>query len=55
MNIMISGALGRMGKELTKAAKASGIEIICGVDAAVQVQSDSFPLVAGTPPLTFTE
>ncbi len=45
MKIIISGALGRMGKELTQAAKASGLEIVCGVDAAVQVQPDSFPMV----------
>jgi 4-hydroxy-tetrahydrodipicolinate reductase len=45
MKIIISGALGRMGRELTQAAKTSGIEIVCGVDAAVQVQPDSFPMV----------
>lgn len=49
MKIIISGALGRMGKELTSAAKASGIEIVCGVDKAVQVQTESFPVVQSYP------
>ncbi len=45
MKIIISGALGRMGKELTQAAKASAIDIVCGVDATLQVQTGDFPLV----------
>ena len=45
MKIIISGALGRMGRELAQAAKTSGINIVCGVDKTVQVQTDSFPMV----------
>lgn len=45
MNIIISGALGRMGQTLAQAAKASGIGIICGVDSALQNQKAEFPLV----------
>jgi 4-hydroxy-tetrahydrodipicolinate reductase len=45
MNIIISGVLGRMGKTLAQAAKASGIEVVCGVDAALTMQTADFPLV----------
>lgn len=45
MNIIISGALGRMGKALADAAGNSGIEVVCGVDAALQNQTAGFPLV----------
>lgn len=45
MRIIISGALGRMGRELADAARASGVEVACGVDAAYQNQTAEFPLV----------
>ncbi|MBN1777205.1 MAG: 4-hydroxy-tetrahydrodipicolinate reductase [Clostridiales bacterium] len=45
MNIIISGALGRMGKTLAEAAKASGTEVVCGVDTALREQTAEFPLV----------
>ncbi len=45
MKIIISGALGRMGRELAEAAKNSGVEVVCGVDAAYQNQTAEFPLV----------
>ena len=45
MKIIISGALGRMGKELAQAAKNTGVAVVCGVDAAVQAQTAEFPLV----------
>ena len=32
MNILISGALGFMGREVAAQAKASGIDVLCGVD-----------------------
>lgn len=34
MNILISGALGYMGREIAAQAKANGIEVIAGVDIA---------------------
>ncbi len=45
MKIIISGALGRMGQTLAQAAKASGIEIVCGVDAAINNQTADYALV----------
>ena len=45
MKIIISGALGRMGRELASAAQSSGVEVVCGVDAAYSDQSAAFPLV----------
>ena len=45
MKIIISGALGRMGQILAQAAKTSGIEIVCGVDAALKNQTANYPLV----------
>lgn len=46
MKIIISGALGRMGKELAEAAKNVGVEVVCGVDSAVQSQTAGFPLLS---------
>lgn len=46
MNIIISGALGRMGRELADAAASSGVTVVCGVDAAVNNQTAAFPLAA---------
>ncbi len=34
MNILISGALGFMGREVARQADAMGIEVLCGVDIA---------------------
>lgn len=34
MNILISGALGYMGREVAAQAKAKGIDVLCGVDIA---------------------
>ncbi|MCH5286212.1 MAG: 4-hydroxy-tetrahydrodipicolinate reductase [Christensenellaceae bacterium] len=34
MNILLSGALGHMGREVARQAETEGIEILCGVDAA---------------------
>ncbi len=46
MRIIISGALGRMGRTLAEIAKASAeIEIVCGVDAMLTDQKADFPLV----------
>jgi len=45
MDIIISGALGRMGKKLAQAAQASGVTVVCGVDTAANVQTAEFPLV----------
>ena len=45
MNIIISGALGRMGKAVAQAANAANVTIACGVDVAAHVQSADFPLV----------
>ncbi|MFH1512983.1 MAG: 4-hydroxy-tetrahydrodipicolinate reductase [Bacillota bacterium] len=45
MKIIISGALGRMGRTLVDAAKSSGVAAVCGVDAAYTEQMAEFPLV----------
>jgi 4-hydroxy-tetrahydrodipicolinate reductase len=45
MKVIISGALGRMGRELADAAQSSGVEVVCGVDAACRDQTAAFPLV----------
>lgn len=34
MNILLSGALGHMGREVARQAEANGLSILCGVDAA---------------------
>ena len=52
MNIIISGALGRMGKELLESANTAGIGVVCGVDAAYQGQPASLPMVASCDELT---
>jgi 4-hydroxy-tetrahydrodipicolinate reductase len=46
MKIIISGALGRMGRELTDAAANSGVTVVCGVDTALKSQTAAFPLVS---------
>lgn len=45
MKIIIGGALGRMGRELAKAATEAGMDIVCGVDVAYTGQAVDFPVV----------
>lgn len=45
MNIIISGALGRMGRELSEAAARIGVTVACGVDALYTTQTAAYPLV----------
>lgn len=45
MKIIIGGALGHMGKELTAAAAAAGVQVACGVDVAWNGQDAGFPMV----------
>lgn len=47
MRLVIGGALGRMGCQVAQAAKAAGIEIVCGVDVAYSGQASDFPIVTG--------
>ena len=45
MDIIIGGALGRMGRELARAASEAGVGIACGVDIAYTGQPMDFPMV----------
>jgi len=47
MRIIIGGALGRMGRELTLAAEAAGVTVACGVDVAYCGQPMPCPMVSG--------
>lgn len=47
MKLIIGGALGRMGREVTQAALAAGMQIACGVDVAWQGQAMDFAMVTG--------
>ena len=47
MRIIIGGALGRMGRELTLAAEAAGVTVACGVDVAYCGQNMPYPMVSG--------
>ena len=47
MNILLGGALGRMGHEVTLAAEAAGERIACGVDVAYNGQPCDYPVVTG--------
>ena len=47
MNILLGGALGRMGREVTLAAQAAGESIVCGVDVAYNGQPCDYPVVTG--------
>ena len=47
MKILLGGALGRMGHEITLAAEAAGVTIAGGVDVAYQGQMSAFPIVNG--------
>jgi 4-hydroxy-tetrahydrodipicolinate reductase len=44
MRVIISGALGRMGKELSEAAQRTGVTVACGVDALYANETASYPL-----------
>ena len=44
MRILLGGALGRMGREVTLAAEAAGIEITGGVDVAYAGQPCAYPV-----------
>ena len=46
MRIIIGGALGRMGREVARAALEAGMDVACGVDIAYQGQPMDFPIVA---------
>ncbi len=45
MNIIIGGAMGRMGRELARAAGEAGVGVACGVDIAYAGQPMDFPMV----------
>ena len=47
MQLIIGGALGRMGRELSLAAEAAGVGIACGVDVAYTGQPVGYPVVTG--------
>ncbi|MBP3646585.1 MAG: 4-hydroxy-tetrahydrodipicolinate reductase [Clostridia bacterium] len=47
MRIIIGGALGRMGRELTLAAEAAGVTVACGVDVAYCGQTMPYAMVSG--------
>ena len=46
MKILLGGALGRMGREVTLAAEAFGAEIAAGVDLAYTGQPSAYPIAA---------
>ena len=45
MKILLGGALGRMGQEVTAAAAEAQVEIVCGVDVAYTGQPSDYPIV----------
>ena len=45
MNMIIGGALGRMGREMATAAAEAGNTVACGVDVAFAGQASDFPVV----------
>ena len=47
MKILLGGALGRMGREVTAAAEAAGAQIMCGVDVAYNGQPCAYPVING--------
>jgi len=47
MQLIIGGALGRMGRELALAAQNAGVTVSCGVDVAYCGQPADFPIVTG--------
>lgn len=46
MKIILGGALGRMGHEVTLAVQSSGDTIVCGVDVAYAGQDAAYPIVS---------
>ncbi len=52
MNIIIGGAMGRMGHELAAIAAEEGITAVCGVDVAYKGQPSDFPMVASYEQIT---
>ena len=46
MKILLGGALGRMGREVTAAAAEAQVEIVCGVDVAYTGQPSDYPIVS---------
>ena len=46
MKILLGGALGRMGREVTLAAEAAGVVIAGGVDVAYNGQPSAYPIAA---------
>lgn len=47
MQLIIGGALGRMGRELTLAAESAGVTVACGVDVAYAGQPMPYAMVSG--------
>ncbi|MEA4927514.1 MAG: 4-hydroxy-tetrahydrodipicolinate reductase [Candidatus Limiplasma sp.] len=45
MKVLIGGALGRMGRELTASALAAGDEVVCGIDIAWDGSAQAIPMV----------
>lgn len=45
MRIIIGGALGRMGRELSLAAEGAGVQVACGVDLRYSGQASDYPIV----------
>ena len=45
MKILLGGALGRMGREVTAAAAEAQVESVCGVDVAYTGQPSDYPIV----------
>lgn len=52
MRIIIGGALGRMGRELARAAGEAGVAVACGVDVAWRGQPGDFPMAAAYADIT---
>lgn len=47
MNILLGGALGRMGQEMTRLCKNQGVDIALGVDLFYDGQPSPYPIVKG--------
>ncbi len=47
MKIILGGALGRMGREMTLAAENTGAQVVCGVDVLYNGQPSAYPIVTG--------
>lgn len=44
MNIILSGAVGRMGHQVAEQAKIAGLSIVCGIDNRSHLSDFSFPV-----------